>query len=85
VPDATLKDLLASATLAFTGTVTDVGSSSVAGFPADDHTAVVTVREVLKAPAVLAHLAGAAVTAVLLRRGGGSPAGSRAGAAGPGS
>ena len=30
-------------------------------------------------------LAGAAVTAVLLRRGGGSPAGSRAGAAGPGS
>ena len=30
-------------------------------------------------------LAGAAVTAVLLRRWGGSPAGSRAGAAGPGS
>lgn len=65
MPDATLKDLLASATLAFTGTVTAVGSSSVTGFPADDHTAVVTVREVLKAPAVLAHLAGVAVTVQL--------------------
>jgi hypothetical protein len=65
MPDATLKDLLASATLAFTGTVTAARSSSVAGFPTDDRTAVVTVREVLKAPAVLAHLAGATVTVQL--------------------
>jgi hypothetical protein len=65
VPEATLKDLLASSTLAFTGTVTTMGSSSVAGFPADERTAVVTVREVLKAPSVLALSAGATVTVQL--------------------
>jgi hypothetical protein len=65
MPDTTLKDLLASATLAFTGTVTATGSSSVAGFPADDHTAVVTVREVLKAPSMLALPTGATVTVQL--------------------
>jgi hypothetical protein len=65
MPDSTLKDLLASAALAFTGTVTATGSSSVAGFPADDRTAVVTVREVLKAPDVLTLPAGATVTVQL--------------------
>ncbi|MGW2377942.1 MULTISPECIES: hypothetical protein [Kitasatospora] len=63
-----LKRLVREAPLSFLGTVTRVGGTSLAAFPADvrdDRTTVVKVNEVLHAPDAFRHLAGSEVTVQL--------------------
>ena len=65
MPDAMIKQLLASSGLVFTGTVSAVGTSSVAGVTADERTAVVEVTQTGKAPAEVQLPVGARVTVQL--------------------
>jgi hypothetical protein len=65
MPDGSIKDLLATSGLAFTGTVEARGVTAAAGLPVDDHTVVVQVEEVLHAPAELIIPAGSQVTVQL--------------------
>ncbi|MFI8461432.1 hypothetical protein [Kitasatospora sp. NPDC085464] len=63
-----LIDLVRRAPLSFVGTVTRVGGTSLAAFPADarnERTAVVKVTEVLHAPQAFRQLAGSEVTVQL--------------------
>jgi hypothetical protein len=50
VAKPTVKELLASSSLAFTGSVESVGTSPVAGLDVDDRTVVVRVDELLREP-----------------------------------
>jgi hypothetical protein len=63
-----LKDLIASSSLAFTGTVQAVGQSTVAGLPTDDRMVVVRVDRVLNAPPEVELAAGGQVTIQLSER-----------------
>jgi hypothetical protein len=60
--DPTIKQLVASSSLAFTGTAQARGIAAEAGLPADDHTTVVQVEQVLHAPAGFAVPTGSTVT-----------------------
>lgn len=50
MPDPTIKDLVSSSGLAFTGTVESRGVAGMTGLPADDRTAAVQVEQMLHAP-----------------------------------
>ena len=63
--EPSLKELLATSTLAFSGTVTATGTTPVAGLEADERTALVRVDEALHAPAALDLAQGASVTVQL--------------------
>jgi hypothetical protein len=65
IPDTALKDLLATASLAFIGTVTATRSSSMANVPVDERTVVVAVRQTLKVPRMLATATGSTITVQL--------------------
>jgi hypothetical protein len=65
MPDGSIKELLASAAIAFTGVVEEVGTTPVSGIPADDRTAVVQVVEVLHGPPDLSIPVGSRVTVQL--------------------
>lgn len=54
--------LLRDAPISFIGTVTHLGAATMTDVPIDERTAVVTVVQVLHAPAALAHLEGHRVT-----------------------
>src|SRR4051812_16042970 len=60
--DPTIKQLVASSSLAFTGAVQARGVAAGAGLPADDHTTVVQVEQVLHAPAGFTIPTGSKVT-----------------------
>ena len=60
--DADLERVAADAPYIFVGTVEQAGASSVAGAPADEHTGVVRVERVVRAPAVVGLVPGATVT-----------------------
>src|SRR5207248_11097647 len=62
MPDEKLTDAAASAPFVFVGTVEQAGASSVAGAPADEHTGIVRVERVVRAPAVVGLVPGATVT-----------------------
>jgi hypothetical protein len=57
-----LETAAADAPYIFVGTVEHAGASSVAGAPADEHTGIVRVEEVVRAPAAVGLVAGATVT-----------------------
>jgi hypothetical protein len=59
--DPTIKDLVSSSGLAFTGTVESRGQAGVTGLPADDRTAVVQVEQMLHAPDQLTLPAGSRI------------------------
>ncbi|MEU5599631.1 hypothetical protein [Streptomyces sp. NPDC020298] len=61
MPD-TVTELFDKSDLIFEGTVTHLGESRVASVPADEHTAVVRVSQVLHAKDAFARLAGSEVT-----------------------
>jgi hypothetical protein len=63
--EASLKELLATSSLAFSGTVRSLGESPVAGVEADERTAVVQVDAALHAPEELDLAPGDAVTVQL--------------------
>jgi hypothetical protein len=63
--DASMKELLARSTLAFTGEVDKANESEVPELPADERTVVVTVSEVLNAPPDAGLAAGMRVTVQL--------------------
>lgn len=63
--DASMKELLARSSLAFTGQVAKAGESEVPELPADERTVVVTVGEVLNAPPDVGLAPGARVTVQL--------------------
>src|SRR4051794_12163512 len=65
MPNDDVKDLLASSSLAFSGSVTDVGVTSVPGIPVDDRTVIVRVDEMLAGPVDLQIPAGSQVTVQL--------------------
>jgi hypothetical protein len=66
MPDASAKDLLTSSSLVFSGTVLDVGTSSVPGLPVNNRTAIVRVDEMLTGPSDLLRLpSGSQVTVQL--------------------
>ena len=69
--DPEVTDLLRRSQFVFEGSVADIGRSTVASVPADDHTVIVRVGRVLQAPAAIARSAGSDVTVQLLP---GSPA-----------
>jgi len=50
MPDPTIKELVSSSGFSFTGVVESMGVAGMSGLPADDHTAVVQVEQVLHAP-----------------------------------
>jgi hypothetical protein len=50
MPDSTIKELVSSSGLAFTGTVESTGLAGASGLPDDDRMAVVRVEQVLHAP-----------------------------------
>src|SRR4051812_46889206 len=62
MPDQKLADAAASAPFVFVGTVEQPGASSVAGAPADQHTGIVRVEQVVRAPEVVGLVPGATVT-----------------------
>jgi hypothetical protein len=61
MPNGSIKELLASSSLAFTGTVEAAGASTVAGIPVDGRTVVVQVDELLHGPPEMALPAGSRV------------------------
>lgn len=65
MPDATVKELLARSGLVFTGTVDEVGASTVSDVPVDERTVVVQVGEALHAPDAVDLAPGARVTVQL--------------------
>jgi hypothetical protein len=64
-PPATMKELLAESSLAFTGTVAEVGATTVPDIPVDERTVVVEVGEVLHAPPEVDLASGSRVTVQL--------------------
>jgi len=60
-----LNDLLSRSQFVFEGTVQATGKSQMADLPADTHTAIVRVDQVLHPPAVLARAAGTDITVQL--------------------
>jgi hypothetical protein len=50
MPEPTIKDLVSSSGLAFTGTVESRGMAGTTGLPVDDRTAIVQVEQILHAP-----------------------------------
>jgi len=65
MPNGSLKELLASSNLAFTGTVETVGATTVADVPVNDRTVVVQVGEVLRGPPEVGVPPGSRVTVQL--------------------
>jgi hypothetical protein len=65
MPDGSIKELLASSSLAFAGTVEAVGATTVAGIPVDGRTVIVQVDELLHGPPEMALPAGSRVTVQL--------------------
>jgi hypothetical protein len=66
MPDDNITELLGRSAISFTGTVENLGSSTVPELhTVDDHTAVVRVDHVLHSPPAFAHLAGSQVTVQL--------------------
>lgn len=62
MPERSLKDLLASSQLAFSGVVEAAGRSTVPGVPADERTVVVRVDRVLHLPSAIQLPPGSHVT-----------------------
>jgi len=62
MPDEKLANAAADAPFVFVGTVEQPGASSVAGAPADEHTGIVRVEHVVRAPEVVGLVPGAMVT-----------------------
>src|SRR5689334_1221739 len=62
MPDQKLADAAASAPFVFVGSVEQPGASSVADAPADQHTGIVRVERVVRAPEVVGLVPGAMVT-----------------------
>jgi hypothetical protein len=65
VPDGSMKELLASSGLVFTGTVSEAGATSISGVPVDERTAIVQLSELLKGPAGMTLPPGSAITVQL--------------------
>ena len=65
MPPASVKELLAESSLAFTGTVEQSKATTVPDLPVDDRTVVVRVNEVLHAPAGIDIEPGSTVTVQL--------------------
>lgn len=63
--DSSPRDFLASSGIAFSGSVVEVGASSVPGLPVDDRTVIVRVDETLAGPPDLLIPAGSRVTVQL--------------------
>lgn len=63
--DPSMKELLASSALVFTGTVSEVGTSSVPGIPVDARTVVIRAGEVLRCPPGVGLQAGSHITVQL--------------------
>src|SRR5215211_364878 len=63
--ERSVKDLLASANLAFTGSVEEVGRSTVGGIEVDDRTVVVRVAQLLQGPPGVGLPEGSRVTVQL--------------------
>ena len=62
MPDDPIKALVRQSSISFTGTVEQLGASTLDTVPADDRTGIVLVDHVLHAPPTFAHLAGSRVT-----------------------
>lgn len=60
--DSDLERAAADAPYIFVGTVEHAGASSVSGAPADEHTGVVRVERVVRAPAAVGLVAGSTIT-----------------------
>ena len=60
--DADLERIAADAPYIFIGTVEHAAASSVAGTPADEHTGIVRVEQVVRAPDAVGLVPGATVT-----------------------
>jgi hypothetical protein len=62
VPDDPVTALVRQSSISFTGTVEQLGASTLGAVPANDRTGIVLVDHVLHAPPTFAHLAGSRVT-----------------------
>jgi hypothetical protein len=60
-----LTALLGKAAFSFIGTVSNLGATTMANVPTDDHTAVVQIEHVLHAPPSFVHLEGQRITVQL--------------------
>jgi hypothetical protein len=60
-----LKVLLGKAAFSFIGTVSNLGATTMANVPIDDHTAVVRIEHVLHAPPSFARMEGQRITVQL--------------------
>jgi hypothetical protein len=70
MPDADIVDLMRVSSISFTGTITELGATTIAELPVDDRTAIVAVEQVLHAPSAFLNLSGSDVTLQLTKSAG---------------